>query len=80
MLVSPDERVPLARLMTFMEHAERLAHDCASAQATLAPEAGMRRFLRAQAAQEASQALAFHWASNCLAPAASWSRSCPGAA
>ena len=49
MLLSPDERIPLARLMTFMEHAERLAHDCASAQATLAPEAGMRRFLRAQA-------------------------------
>lgn len=68
MLLSPDERVPLARLMTFMEHAERLAHDCASAQATLAPEAGMRRFLRAQAAQEASHALAFHWASNWLAP------------
>lgn len=35
MIVRPDERVPIARLLQFLEHGERLAHDCASAQARL---------------------------------------------
>ena len=51
MLVRPDERVPLARLLQFLEHGERLAHDCARAQAALAPDAGARRFLAGQARQ-----------------------------
>lgn len=59
MLVRPDERVPIARLLRFLEQGERLAHDCAKAQAALAPEAGMRRFLLGQARQESYHAVVF---------------------
>ena len=55
MLVRPDERVPIARLLTFLEYGERLAHDCAKAQAALAPEQGMQRFLTNQARQESDR-------------------------
>ena len=68
MLVRPDERVPLARLLQFLEHGERLAHDCARAQAALMPDAGMRRFLSGQARQEALHAAVFHGAVSWLAP------------
>lgn len=68
MLVRPDERVPLARLLQFLEHGERLAHDCARAQAALAPEAGARRFLAGQARQEALHAAVFQGAVLWLAP------------
>ncbi len=68
MLVFPNERVPLARLLTFMELGERLAHDCALAQAALAPEPGMRRFLLTQARQEVYHAVAFQGAIAWLAP------------
>ena len=68
MLVRPDERVPLARLLQFLEHGERLAHDCARAQATLAPAPGMRDFLSGQARQEALHAAVFHGAVAWLAP------------
>jgi hypothetical protein len=68
MLVRPDERVPLARLLQFLEHGERLAHDCARAQASLAPDAGARRFLAGQARQEALHAAVFHGAVAWLAP------------
>ena len=68
MLVRSDERVPLARLLQFLEHGERLAHDCARAQAGLAPDAGMRRFLSGQARQEALHAAVFHGAVAWLAP------------
>jgi len=53
MLVQRDERVPLARLLQFLEHGERLAHDCSQTQAALAPDARMRRFLLGQTRQEA---------------------------
>jgi len=33
MLVHPDERVPFARLLQFLEQGEHLARDCAKAQA-----------------------------------------------
>jgi len=56
MLVRPDERVPIARLLTFLEYGEHLAQDCARAQAALAPEQGMQRFLLSQARQEAAHA------------------------
>ena len=56
MLVRPDERVPIARLLTFLEYGERLAHDCAKAQAALAPDQGMQRFLASQARQESAHA------------------------
>ena len=55
MLVHHDEKVPIARLLTFLEHGERLANECAKAQAALAPDAGSRRFLLSQARQEAAQ-------------------------
>lgn len=68
MLVRPDELVPLARLLQFLEHGERLAHDCARAQAALAPDAGARRFLAGQARQEALHAAVFQGAVTWLAP------------
>ena len=68
MLVRPDERVPIARLLTFLEYGERLAHDCALAQAALAPERGMQRFLAGQARQELAHAWVFQGAIAWLAP------------
>ncbi len=72
MVVLPDERVPIARLLRFLEQGERVAHDCARAQATLASEAGgdsrMSRFLLGQARQEAYHAVAFQGAIAWLAP------------
>jgi hypothetical protein len=68
MLIKADERVPIARLLQFLERGERLAHDCAKAQARLAPEEGMRRFLLGQARQEYSHALVFQGAIAWLAP------------
>ena len=68
MLVKPDERVPLARLLQFIERGEQLAHDCARAQATWAPEPGMRKFLLGQARQEGYHALSFKWVIGWLAP------------
>lgn len=68
MLVAPSEKVPIARLLTFLEHGERMANGCAKAQAALAPEAGARRFLLSQARQEAMHALVFQGAIAWLAP------------
>ena len=68
MLVYPNERVPIARLLRFLEHGERLAHDCAQAQAALAPEPRMRRFLQRQARQEAYHAVVFQGAIAWLTP------------
>ena len=68
MLVRPDERVPIARLLTFLEHGERLAHDCARAQAALATDRGMQRFLASQARQESAHARVFQGAIAWLAP------------
>lgn len=49
MLVRPDEQVPIARLLAFLEYGERLAYGCAKAQAGLVQDAGERRFLFGQA-------------------------------
>ena len=68
MLVHPDEKVPIARLLTFLEHGERLANECAEAQAELAPDSGSRLFLLSQARQEAAHALVFQGAIVWLAP------------
>lgn len=68
MLVRPDEKVPIARLLTFLEHGERMAHDCAQAQAVLAPDTQSRRFLLSQARQEAAHAFVFQGAIAWLAP------------
>ena len=68
MLVKPDERVPLARLLKFIELGEQVAHDCAQAQAALAPEPGMQKFFSGQARQEKFHAMSFTWAIGWLAP------------
>ncbi len=68
MLVRHDEKVPIARLLTFLERGERLANECAKAQAALALDAGSRRFLMSQARQEAAHALVFQGAIAWLAP------------
>jgi hypothetical protein len=68
MLVRADERVPIARLLQFLERGERLAHDCARAQAALSPDAGMRRFLLGQARQEYYHAMVFQGVIGWLAP------------
>ncbi len=68
MLVHPDERVPFARLLQFLEQGEHLARDCAKAQAALAREMGMRRFLLGQARQEGYHAVVFQGAIAWLAP------------
>ena len=68
MLVHPHEKIPIARLLTFLEHGEQLANECAKAQAALAPDSGSRRFLLSQARQEATHAVVFQGASAWLAP------------
>lgn len=68
MLVRRDEKVPIARLLTFLEHGERLANECAKTQAALASDFGSRRFLFNQARQEATHALVFQGAIVWLAP------------
>ncbi len=68
MLVRPDEKAPIARLLTFLEHGERMANECAKAQAALAPEAGSRRFLLSQARQEAAHGIVFQGAIAWLSP------------
>jgi hypothetical protein len=61
-LVRHDEKVSIARLLTFLEHGERLANECAKAQAALAPDSGSRRFLLSQARQEAAHGIVFQGA------------------
>lgn len=68
MLLRPDEKVPIARLLTFLEHGERMAQDCAARQAKLATERGARRFLMAQSRQESMHAYVFQGAIAWLAP------------
>ena len=68
MLVRPDEQVPIARLLTFLEHGERMANACAKVQASLAQDSGSRRFLLSQARQEAMHAVVFQGAIAWLAP------------
>jgi hypothetical protein len=68
MLVRTNERVPIARLLTFLRHGEYLAHACAKAQAALTVDAGHRRFFLTQARQEAVHAVVFQGAIAWLAP------------
>jgi hypothetical protein len=68
MLIHPSEKIPIARLLTFLEHGECLANECAKAQAALASDVGSRRFLLSQARQEAVHALVFQGAIAWLAP------------
>jgi hypothetical protein len=60
MLVYPAERIPIARLLQFLEYGERLAQECASRQALLVADSPkLARFLRGQARQEAAHARLF---------------------
>ena len=68
MLVHHDEKVPIARLLTFLEYGERVAHACAKKQAELAHDPGAQRFLLRQARQEAAHAIVFQGAIAWLAP------------
>ena len=68
MLILPGERVPIARLLAFLEHGERMAHVCAQRQAALAPDPKAHRFLTTQARQEAMHAMVFRGAIAWLAP------------
>lgn len=68
MLVRPDEKVPIARLLTFLEQGERIANECARAQAALAADRGSQRFLLSQSRQEAMHAYVFQGAIVWLAP------------
>ena len=68
MLVSPDEKAPIAQLLAFLEQGERMAHDCAKAQSALATDSEARGFLCRQARQEAAHALIFQGAIAWLAP------------
>ena len=68
MLVKADERVPLAKLLKFMELGEQLAHNSAKVQAEFAPDPRMRTFLLGQARQERFHAVSFKCAIGWLAP------------
>lgn len=68
MLVRPDEKAPIARLLAFLEHGERMAQDCAVKQAAAVADERTARFLRSQARQEAMHAYVFQGAIACLAP------------
>jgi hypothetical protein len=67
-LVRTDEKVPISRLLSFLEHGERLAHTCAKAQAVLAVDPLQRRFFLSQARQESMHAMIFQAAIAWLAP------------
>ena len=68
MLILPGERVPIARMLVFLEYGERMAHACARSQAALAPDSKIRRFVTTQARQEAMHAVIFRGAIGWLAP------------
>ncbi len=68
MIVRPEERRPIARLLSFLEQGERMAHECAQAQAALVDDPRQRRFLLSQARQEAMHAWVFRGAIAWLCP------------
>jgi hypothetical protein len=68
MIILPDERETIAQLLGFLWYGERLAHDCAEAQAALVSDPRQRRFLTGQARQESMHALVFQGVITWLAP------------
>ncbi|GJL54901.1 MAG: hypothetical protein NPIRA02_20330 [Nitrospirales bacterium] len=68
MLLLTNERLPLARLLQFIELGEEIAHDCAKTQVALTQDPGMTHFLQGQARQELLHARTFHTAINWIAP------------
>jgi hypothetical protein len=67
-IVLADEKIPIARLLTFLEYGEQLAQDCAVKQAAAVGDLRAGRFLRSQARQEGMHAYVFHSAILWLAP------------
>jgi hypothetical protein len=67
-LVRPDEKVTIARLLSFLEYGERLAQDCASKQDAATGEVRASWFLKNQARQEGMHAYVFKCAIAWLAP------------
>jgi hypothetical protein len=63
-------------LLAFLEQGERMAHDCAKAQAALASDPEESRFLARQARQEAGHALVFRGVVTWLAPKGVGASSC----
>ncbi len=70
MRIGTDLKVQIARLFQILISGERLAQECASRQAVLAPDRRMRRFLITQAKQEGFHAWVFQRAASALAPRA----------
>ncbi|MDQ2694446.1 MAG: hypothetical protein M3Z21_03525 [Pseudomonadota bacterium] len=68
MHIGSDERGRIARLFRFLAAGEECARDCARAQAAIAPQPALRRFLLAQARQEAFHARLFGGGVALLAP------------
>ena len=68
MWVRPDEKVPIARLLTFLEYGERMAQDCATKQSEAVGDVRAARFLKTQARQEGLHACLFQGAIAWLAP------------
>ena len=68
MLIKSGEHTHLAQLLTFMVLGEQLAHDCAEAQVTIAPDHRMKTFLVGQARQEGYHAFIFQGAIRWLTP------------
>jgi len=68
MLIKSGEHTHLAQLLTFMVLGEQLAHDCAEAQVTIAPDQRMKTFLVGQARQEGYHAFIFQGAIRWLTP------------
>lgn len=67
-MMTPKQRREIARLFTALEYGEQLAHSCAIHQSNWVETEKERRFLRAQARQEAMHAFLFGKAAEWLAP------------
>ncbi len=68
MLLATEERKQIARLFNFLLQGEILAFDCATQQSKLFEDQVSRRFLKAQARQEATHAKIFKAGIGILAP------------
>lgn len=67
-MMHPETRRQVTRLFTALEYGEQLAHDCARQQARWIADPRARRFLIAQARQEASHATFYRRAAEWLMP------------
>jgi hypothetical protein len=68
-MMHPEVKRQTTRLFVALEYGEQLAHDCARQQAQWVGDPRARRFLNAQARQEASHAAFYRRAADWLMPA-----------